>query len=210
MVAATDSRETDMPKLTDTQLMVLSAASQRTTLNLLPMPNHLKGGAIPKVLHVLLTGGLVAEVEAVEGEPVWRRTDDGRETRLILTNAGLAALGIEPVTPPGAAPQAGDGGESKALAGVPAADAPVAPSGAVSTLVRKTREGTKQAKLIDMLKAPAGATIAEIVEVTGWQAHTVRGALAGALKKKLGLEITSEKEGERGRVYRVVGHQPDR
>jgi len=193
-----------MPKLTDTQLLVLSAASQRTTLNLLPLPDHLKGGAIPKVLHVLLTGGLVAEVEAVDGEPVWRRTDDGLETRLILTNVGLAALGIEPVTPPGAAPQAGDGGESKALAGVPAADAPVAPSGAVSTLVRKTREGTKQAKLIDMLKAPAGATIAEIVEATGWQSHTVRGALAGALKKKLGLDVTSEKEGERGRVYRVI------
>lgn len=94
-----------MAKLTDTQLLVLSAASQRATLNLLPLPNHLKGGAIPKVLHVLLTGGLVAEVEAIDGEPVWRRTDDGRETRLILTNAGLAALGIEPVTPPAAGPQ---------------------------------------------------------------------------------------------------------
>ena len=193
-----------MPKLTDTQLLVLSSASQRSSLNLLPMPNHLKGGAIPKVLHVLLTGGLVAEVEAVDGEPVWRRTDDGRETRLILTSAGLAALGIEPVTPAAAAPQAGDGGESKALANVPAADASVAPTGAVNAPVRKTREGTKQAALIAMLKAPAGATIAEIVEVTGWQAHTVRGALAGALKKKLGLDVTSEKEGERGRVYRVI------
>jgi len=206
MVAAPGSRETTMPKLTDTQLLVLSAASQRTTLNLLPLPDHLKGGAIPKVLHVLVTGGLVAEVEAVDGEPVWRRADDGRETRLMLTNVGLAALGIEPVTP-NAAPQAGDGGKPAAPATTPAADGPVAPSGADSATVRKTREGTKQAKLIAMLKAPAGATIAEIVEATGWQSHTVRGALAGALKKKLGLDVTSEKEGERGRVYRVIDRE---
>lgn len=116
MVAAPGSRKTTMPKLTDTQLLVLSAASRRGTLNLLPLPDHLKGGAIPKVLHVLLTGGLVAEVAAVDGEPVWRRTDDGLETRLILTKVGLAALGIEPVTPPGAAPQAGDGGKRAAPA----------------------------------------------------------------------------------------------
>ncbi|MCW1842206.1 DUF3489 domain-containing protein [Prosthecomicrobium hirschii] len=193
-----------MAKLTDTQLLVLSAASQRATLNLLPLPNHLKGGAIPKVLHVLLTGGLVAEVEAVEGEPVWRRNDDGRETRLILTNAGLAALGIEPVTPPDAAPQADDGDEGAESASTPAADGPIAPTRADSASVRKTRVGTKQAKLIAMLKAPAGAAIAEIVEATGWQSHTVRGALAGALKKKLGLEVTSAKEGERGRVYRIA------
>ena len=54
-----------------------------------------------------------------------------------------------------------------------------------------------------MLRAPQGATIAEIASATGWQAHTVRGAIAGALKKKLGLEVTSEKTEGRGRVYRV-------
>jgi len=204
MVAAPGSRETTMPKLTDTQLLVLSAASQRDTLNLLPLPDHLKGGAIPKVLHVLLTGGLVAEVAAVDGEPVWRRTDDGLGTRLILTNAGLAALGIEPVTPPDNAQQAGGDGDDAAPASAPEADAPVASSGPDSARIRKIREGTKQAMLIAMLRAPTGATIAEIVEATGWRSHTVRGALAGALKKKLGLDVTSDKEGERGRVYRVI------
>ena len=54
---------------------------------------------------------------------------------------------------------------------------------------RKTREGTKQALLIEMLKRPKGATIDEIVTATGWQSHTARGAMAGALKKKLGLTI---------------------
>ena len=52
-----------------------------------------------------------------------------------------------------------------------------------------------------MLRAPGGATIAEIVAATGWQPHTVRGAMAGALKKKLGLEVASEKIDGRGRVY---------
>ena len=49
-----------------------------------------------------------------------------------------------------------------------------------------------------------GATIAEVVAVTGWQPHTVRGALAGALKKRLGLTIDSEKVEGRGRVYRLA------
>ena len=54
-----------------------------------------------------------------------------------------------------------------------------------------------------MLRAEGGATIDEIVEATGWQAHTVRGAMSGALKKKLGLTITSEKVDGRGRVYAI-------
>lgn len=68
---------------------------------------------------------------------------------------------------------------------------------------RKTRENSKQAQLIAMLKRPEGATIAEIAETFGWRAHTVRGAIAGALKKKLGLAVTSEKIEGRGRVYRI-------
>ena len=67
-----------------------------------------------------------------------------------------------------------------------------------------TREGSKQAQLIAMLRHPKGATIAEIAEALSWQPHTVRGAIAGALKKKLGLDITSEKDDKRGRTYRIA------
>ena len=56
-----------------------------------------------------------------------------------------------------------------------------------------------------MLRAPEGATVDEIVAATGWQPPTVRGALAGALKKKLALDVTSEKVEGRGRVYRIAG-----
>ncbi|WP_416269024.1 DUF3489 domain-containing protein [Burkholderia cepacia] len=69
---------------------------------------------------------------------------------------------------------------------------------------RRTRENSKQAMVISMLRRPEGATIAQICEATGWQAHTVRGTFAGSFKKKLGLTITSDKvDGER--IYRIAG-----
>ena len=70
---------------------------------------------------------------------------------------------------------------------------------------RGTRADSKQAKLIEMLKRPDGATIDEIVKKFDWQPHTVRGAIAGALKKKLGLVVQSDKIEGRGRVYRIAG-----
>lgn len=69
----------------------------------------------------------------------------------------------------------------------------------------RSRADSKQAHVIAMLRRPEGVTIAEIAAATGWQAHTVRGFFAGALKKKLGLTVTSEKVEERGRVYRIGG-----
>ncbi len=74
-----------------------------------------------------------------------------------------------------------------------------------TTPVPPARAGTKQALLIDLLKRKKGATIEEIVEAIGWQAHSVRGAISGALKKKLGLTVTSEPIEKLGRVYRIVG-----
>ena len=62
---------------------------------------------------------------------------------------------------------------------------------------------TKQQIMIDLLRRPEGATIEEIANATEWQSHTVRGAMSGALKKKLGLAITSEMVDARGRVYRI-------
>ena len=64
---------------------------------------------------------------------------------------------------------------------------------------------SKQSQLIAMLKRPDGATIVEIAKALDWMPHTVRGAIAGALKKKLGLNVESEKADDRGRVYRLVG-----
>lgn len=67
----------------------------------------------------------------------------------------------------------------------------------------RTRDNSKQAQVIAMLRRPEGATIAQICEATGWKQHTVRGTFAGAFKKKLGLEITSTKEFGGQRLYRI-------
>jgi hypothetical protein len=68
--------------------------------------------------------------------------------------------------------------------------------------IPKTRANTKQAQLVALLRRSQGATIQEIATATGWQSHSVRGVISGALKKRLGLTITSKQE-KRGRVYRV-------
>lgn len=185
-----------MTQLSDTQAIILSAAAQRPERIALPLPDSLRGGAAAKVVGTMIAKGLLQEVEvnARRGEPIWRETGDGNGTTLVATDAGLAAIGIEPddaETAPASATEA-----------PPEDRAPdAAPEPGSST--RTPRAGTKQAALIAMLRAPDGATIEEITAATGWQAHTVRGAIAGALKKKLGLDVTSEKVEGRGRVYRI-------
>jgi len=63
--------------------------------------------------------------------------------------------------------------------------------------------GTKLASIISLLSRRQGATIAELAETTGWQRHSIRGAISGTLKKKIGLTVTSEAVDDRGRVYRI-------
>ena len=185
-----------MTQLSDTQAIILSAAAQRPERIALPLPDSLRGGAAAKVVGTMIAKGLLQEVEvnSRRGEPVWRETGDGHGTTLVATDAGLAAICIEPDDAETAPTSA-----TEAPPEDPTPDA--APERTSST--RTPRAGTKQASLIAMLRAPDGATIEEITAATGWQAHTVRGAIAGALKKKLGLDVTSEKVEGRGRVYRI-------
>lgn len=187
-----------MTKLSDTQAIILSAAAQREDRIALPLPESLRGGAAAKVVGAMLAKGFLQEADADmrNGEPIWRETGDGHGVTLVATDAGLAAIGIEPedATPAPA-------GATDAPTELFPPDTATEPKAAPKT--RTPREGTKQATLIAMLRAPDGATIEEIMAATGWQSHTVRGAMAGALKKKLGLEVTSEKVENRGRVYKL-------
>lgn len=187
-----------MTKLSDTQALILSAAAQRPEHIALPLPESLRGGAAAKVVAAMIAKGLLREVDANlrRGEPVWRETGDGHGVTLIATDMGLAVIGIE-TEDANTAPARGADAPTEGSAN----DTPTEPEAAPKA--RLPRTGTKLAMLIAMLRAPNGATIAEIMAATDWQSHTVRGAMAGGLKTKLGLEVTSEKVEGRGRVYRL-------
>lgn len=167
-----------MTKFTETQSLILSRASRQDDRIALPLPDRLRGGAANKVIVPLIKRGLLDEVEADirKGEPTWRKTGNGHGTTLVITDAGLEVIGIEAEIPQTEPAQA----------------------------TPKPRSGTKLAMLIEMLEAPDGATIAEIAKATNWLPHTIRGAISGALKKRLGLTITSEKLEGRGRTYKIA------
>ena len=74
-----------------------------------------------------------------------------------------------------------------------------------ATAQSPVKQQSKQSQLIDLLKKKTGATVEEIMVLTGWQAHTVRGIISGALKKRLGLNIVSTVSGSNGtRIYRIT------
>jgi hypothetical protein len=176
-----------MVYLSDTARLVLETAAQRDDLSVLPFPETVKakGGAMQKVLTGLRNRGFVRVVGS-EGPQ-----------RVVITSEGMAAIGI-----------ADDEDES------PGTEVDMGATTAEPAKAPTVRTGTKQALMIDLLKRPEGATVEQIAEATGWQHHTIRGAISGALKKKLGLtieatrtrEVGPNKTGAKGSstVYRIV------
>ena len=194
-----------MPKLTDTQLVILSAAAGSDDGAVLPLPASLtiNKGAAASVLKGLIKKGLIDERPAAAGAEIWREADDGERLTLAIADAGLAAIGVEPAETSGRSATRAKSTSKKPRR---AAARPSGNTGSAAQAASAVaRAGTKQATLIDLLRRKQGATIAEISEATGWQAHSVRGAISGALKKKLSLTVTSAVEEDRGRVYRIAG-----
>ena len=159
-------------KLTATQQSLLKTAAGCED-RAIRWPSNLRGGARTKIIASLVDAGLARN----------------RSGSLVVTDAGMRAVGVEPAS----ASKAERAGRAKTARKKGDAKAP-----------RATRADSKQSRLIEMLKRKEGASIEEIVTALGWQPHTVRGAIAGALKKKLGLNVISEKVDGR-RVYRIVG-----
>ncbi|MBW7860850.1 MAG: DUF3489 domain-containing protein [Rhodocyclaceae bacterium] len=166
-------------QLSDTQAVILSAACARDDAMVFPITARLKGGAVGNVCKSLLKHGLIEEVAAADLNTVWRHDEARGPITLRATPLAFTTLGITE--------------DSGSTVPTDSASAPI-----------QRRNGTKQDMLIAMLRAPEGATIAEIVAATGWLAHSARGAISGVLKKKLGLEVGSEQIEGRGRVYRLA------
>ena len=176
-----------MTKLTETQTIILSAGAQRPENIALPLPKGLAGAAAKMAVNRMVALGWLQEVDANirRNEPLWRETGDGHGTTLVVTDAGLLAIGIEPAVAQAMA------ANSKHVDEAPLPKPPT----------RHT--GTKQALLIALLQAPEGATMEAMIAATDWQAHSLRGVMSGALGRKLGLTVTSVKEDGKCRVYRI-------
>ena len=127
-----------MPKLTDTQSLILSAASQRADNLAIPLPKGLHGAAAKKVVTMMIARGWLEEVDANlrKGEPLWRETGDGHGTTLVVTDAGLLVIGVEPVV-------------VKTMAGIRSQKAQ-----ATTPKPPTPRAGTKQAQIIALLQRP--------------------------------------------------------
>ena len=202
--------------LSDTQLLILSAASQRTD-HAATLPANLKGSAAKKVIDRLLKQKLLQELHAKDDMPVWRRGEDNRPYALRITKDGLKAIEVEDFADaPGNKATAGfnevaaakTAAETKSTkrpghakrssakkAAAPSAKAAKASPG------RRTPD-SKQDQIIALLRQPGGATLDVLVKSTGWQKHSVRGFLAGTVRKKLKLPLRSEKI-DGIRTYRI-------
>ena len=178
--------------LSTTQYDILEHAIDQTNGQIVWFPDNVKGGARQKVIQGLFNKALI--------------TRDGQDNYFVAAE-GYVALGRNLPAPATTHP------DPKIEAAVSAAEANWAQEkkDAAKRLLKvgvegkpRTRETSKQATVIQMLQRPEGATISQICAVTGWQAHTVRGTFAGAFKKKLGLNLTSDKADGGERIYRII------
>jgi Protein of unknown function (DUF3489) len=194
-------------KFNNTQLVLLSGASQRDDHRLVP-PAGPKRSQAQRAVAKLLEAELVKEIRAKAGAPIWRRDEQtGHAYALKLTAAGVKAIAVDE-TPPsqGEAERRPDhlmvSVDPKPEPGsAPAAFVDRANGGVPST-AKFARRGTKIAGVIELLQDSDGVTLAELVANTGWLPHTARAALT-ALRKRGYAVVIDRADKARGSVHRI-------
>jgi hypothetical protein len=194
-------------KLTDTQLVLLGAAAGRKDLCLVA-PATLKGATAQKVARKLISDGLVKEVKAKAGDPIWRRDEEsGASYVLKLTAAGAKAIAVDDAARPEDAGEESDAlanrDQAAILSKLDAKDARPAEAMEPGPIcLRAPRGGSKLARVIALLERDHGATIEELIAATDWLAHTTRAALTGLRKRGYAVAI-DRSDDKRGSFYRI-------
>ena len=193
--------------LTDAQRVILAAATSRESGLVLPLPSSLgdNRGTLGVILKSLLTRDLIIERPILPDEELWRDTAELGRTTLVISVEGLKLMGIDPVEH---IVHESDGtvlvDETRETAVTGRLGGEATPEAPAIKTTKLPKSGSKLDALISALTRNDGATIPDLMKTTGWQAHSVRGAISGNLKKKLQLEVTSEMIDGRGRVYRIA------
>ena len=207
-------------KLADTRMVMLSKAAQRPD-RCIEVPPNVSASVAEKLATKMVGAGLIKEIKTTGALPVWRSVGD-QNYSLRVTDKGLQAVGIAPVPESVSSPSTPTKLESPNTRRKKS-ERPVTqrPNGSKKVSRAESRGGkqqkskhaskeraqrldTKLAEIIRLLSRKNGTTINDMVTATGWQAHSVRGANSGTIKKKLGLKIVSEKQNG-ARRYRVAG-----
>jgi DNA-binding MarR family transcriptional regulator len=196
------------------QLLVLSTAAQRPDRMLLPLPStlRLRGGGQTKLLAALVKAGLAEEVPVSDDALCWRRDADDQRIGLRLTEAGLAAVQI-PAQPAAAAPAqrlTPEPGGALPRKRRPSSAASIAtdadgaerptPDQTPAAVAQPVHPGGKLGQVLSAVSGSTGATLAELVSLTGWQAHTARAALTGLRHRGFAVQL-SEQQGRK--AYRL-------
>jgi hypothetical protein len=194
--------ENNMAKLTDTQLIVLSAAVARDD-GAAVVAAKMNRAAASKVGASLVTRKLMREMRSKPGMPVWREGEDGRPICLVITRAGRDAIGVEE---DGSAQAQRPSNAHPRETEAPTDENPSRDRSrlkeSIDDSAASPRAGTKQALVIEMLCTKKGATLNALVEATGWLPHTTRAALTGLRKRGFSIERTREEGADS--IYRIV------